>query len=412
MPVLANIAELATCRAEGGQGDVHAIADAALVWEGERIVWVGEERALPEPYRALERWDAGRKLVIPGLVDCHTHLVFGGSRADEFARRIAGESYLEIAKKGGGIAATVRATRAASRAELVERAFPVLREMAALGVTTIEAKSGYGLTVADELKQLEAVRELAALQPLEIVPTLLAAHVVPREYAQERARYVALIIEELLPEVARQGLARFCDAFVEETAFTLDEARAILGAAGAHGLLVKLHADQLHAGGGAELAAELGAQSADHLEHASESALRALADRGVVAVNLPLAALYTFAAPFDARRARACGLSVAVATDYNPGSAPSYHLPLALLLACTRSRMTPHEALRGATLYAARALALDHRIGSLEPGKQADFALLDAPDVLHWLYHFRPSLALCTVKKGALVHGALARRSP
>ncbi len=409
MPVLSNIAELATCRAEGGQGSVNAIADAALVWEGERIVWVGEERALPEAYRALERWDAGRKLVVPGLVDCHMHLVFGGFRADEFARRVAGESYLEIAQKGGGIASTVRATRAASREQLVERALPMLREMAALGVTTVEAKSGYGLSVADELKQLEALRELGRLQPLEILPTLLAAHVVPREYVQERARYVELIVDQLIPEVARQGLARFCDAFVEQGAFTLEEARRILSCAAAHGLGIKLHADQLHAGGGAELAAELDAVSADHVEHSSEAALRALAARGVVAVNLPLAALYTFEQPFAARRALAHGVSVAVATDFNPGSAPSYHLPLALLLACTRSRMTPHEALMGATLYAARALRLEERVGSLEPGKQADFALLDAPDVLHWLYHFRPTLALLTVKKGTPIHGAPPR---
>lgn len=406
MPVLANIGELASCRAEGGQGALHAIREAALVWEGERILWLGEERALPEAYQALPRWDAGGKLVVPGLIDCHTHLGFGGFRADEFARRIAGESYLEIAQKGGGIASTMRATRAASRDELVARALPMLREMAALGVTTLEAKSGYGLTLEDELKQLEALRRLGAAQPLEIVPTLLAAHVVPPEYRERREDYVALIVDQLIPRVAQAGLARFCDAFVEQGAFTLDEARRILSCASAHGLGVKLHADQLHAGGGAELAAELGATSADHLEHSTEAALAALAAGGVVAVNLPLAALYTFEAPFAARGAIERGVAVAVATDFNPGSAPSYHLPLALLLACTRSRMTPAEALKGATLYAARALGLEARLGSLEPGKQADFALIDAPDVMHWLYHFRPTLALLTVKRGLPIHGA------
>jgi imidazolonepropionase len=406
MPLLANIGELCTCRDEGGQGDVHAIADAALAWDGEQITWLGPERALPERYRQLERHDARGKLVTPGLVDCHTHLVFGGFREDEFARRIAGESYLEIARAGGGIRSTVRATRAATRAELVDKALPVLREMAALGVTTVEAKSGYGLSFDDELKLLEAIAELGARQPLEVVATLLAAHVVPSEYAHDRAGYVRLVIEQLIPEVARRGLAAFCDVFVEETAFTLDEARAILEAGLLHGLGAKLHADQLSDGGGAALAAELGARSADHLEHASDAALAQLAARGVVAVTLPLASLYTFEPALPARRLLNQGVRIAVATDYNPGSAPSYHLPMALLLACTLSRLTPHEALKGATLYAARALGLEAKLGSLEVGKQADFAVHDAPSANHWLYQFRGAPALLTVKRGQVVHAA------
>jgi imidazolonepropionase len=404
MPVLVNIGELCACRAEGGQGDVHAIADAALVWEEEHIAWVGPERELPERYQQLERRDAQRKLVTPGLVDCHTHLVFGGFREAEFARRIAGESYLQIARSGGGIRATVEATRAASRAQLVDKALPVLREMASLGVTTVEAKSGYGLSFADELKLLEAIAELGARQPLQLVPTLLAAHVVPPEYAHDRAGYVRLVIDRLIPEVARRKLASFCDVFVEETAFTLDEARAILEAGLRHGLAAKLHADQLSAGGGAELAAALGAHSADHLEHASDAGLARLAERGVVAVALPLAALYTFEPALAARRLLERGVCVAIATDFNPGSAPSYHLPMALLLACTLSRLTPHEALKGATLYAARALGLDARLGSLEAGKQADFAVHDAPSANHWLYQFRGAQALLTVKRGQVVH--------
>jgi imidazolonepropionase len=404
MPVLMNIGELCACRAEGGQGDVHAIADAALVWEEEHIAWVGPERELPERYQQLERRDAQRKLVTPGLVDCHTHLVFGGFREAEFARRIAGESYLQIARSGGGIRATVEATRAASRAQLVDKALPVLREMASLGVTTVEAKSGYGLSFADELKLLEAIAELGARQPLQLVPTLLAAHVVPPEFAHDRAGYVRLVIDRLIPEVARRKLASFCDVFVEETAFTLDEARAILEAGLRHGLAAKLHADQLSAGGGAELAAALGAHSADHQEHASDAGLARLAERGVVAVALPLAALYTFEPALAARRLLERGVCVAIATDFNPGSAPSYHLPMALLLACTLSRLTPHEALKGATLYAARALGLDARLGSLEAGKQADFAVHDAPSANHWLYQFRGAQALLTVKRGQVVH--------
>jgi imidazolonepropionase len=404
MPILVNIGELCTCEDQGGQANVHPIADAALAWEGERIAWLGREQQMPERYRSMERHDARKKLVTPGLVDCHTHLVFGGFREAEFARRIAGESYLQIARSGGGIRSTVQATRAATRAQLVDKALPVLREMATLGVTTVEAKSGYGLSFDDELKLLEAIAELGARQPLQLVPTLLAAHVVPPEYAHDRAGYVRLVIDRLIPEVARRKLASFCDVFVEQTAFTLDEARAILEAGLRHGLAAKIHADQLSAGGGAELAAELGASSADHLEHASDAGISRLAERGVVAVALPLASLYTFEPALAARRLLERGVRVAVATDFNPGSAPSYHLPLALLLACTLSRLTPHEALKGATLYAARALGLDARLGSLEAGKQADFAVHDAPSANHWLYQFRGAPALLTVKRGQVVH--------
>jgi imidazolonepropionase len=404
MPLLTNIGELCTCRADGGQGALHAIADAALVWEGERIAWLGAARDLPEHYRGFERYDAGGKLVTPGLIDCHTHLVFGGFREREFARRIAGESYLEIARSGGGIRETVRATRAASRAELVDKALPVLAEMAKLGVTTVEVKSGYGLSYDDELKLLEAVAELQTRQALTLVPTLLAAHIVPPEYAQDRAGYVRMLVERLIPEVAQRKLAAFCDVFVEQTAFSLAEAREILEAGLRHGLRPKLHADQLSDGGGALLAAELGAASADHLEHASDQALARMAERGVVAVSLPLASLYTFERALAARRLLDHGVHVAVATDYNPGSAPSYHLPLALLLACTLSRLTPHEALKGATSYAAEALGLADSVGSLEPGKQADFVLHDAPSANHWLYQFRGAPALLTVKRGQLVH--------
>jgi imidazolonepropionase len=406
MPVLVNIGQLACCRDEGSQRNIQRIDGAALVWEGEHIVWVGRERDLSPEHARLERWDAGGGLVVPGLVDCHTHLAFGGFRAEEFARRIAGESYLDIAKKGGGILSTVQATRQASKGELFDKALAVLREMATLGVTTIEAKSGYGLSLDDELKLLEVYDELNRAQPIEIVPTLLAAHVVPPEHRASRTAYVRLVVEEIIPEVARRSLAKFCDVFVEEGAFTLDEARTILEAAKRHGLGVKLHADQLSEGGGARLAAELSAASADHLEHASDDDLSALAEAGVVGVTLPLASLYTFGTPVDARRLLRQGVRVAVATDYNPGSAPSYQLPLAMLLACTLNRLTPAEALKGATLYAAQAIGKEGEIGSLEANKRADFAVLDAPNVEHLLYHFRVGPARLTVKSGHAIHRA------
>jgi len=277
-------------------------------------------------------------------------------------------------------------------------------------VTTIEAKSGYGLTLEDEVKQLEVYRTLSTLQPLEIVPTLLAAHTIPAEYADDREGYVRLVIDEIIPRVAQDKLATACDVFIERSAFSLDEGRRILLCARAHGLALRIHADQLHRGGGADLAAELGCLSADHLEHASDEDLTRLASAGVVGVTLPFASLYTFEAALDARRLVQRGVSVAVASDFNPGTAPSYHLPLALLLSCTLNRLTPAEALKGATLFAARALGRERDLGSLEPGKQADFALVDAPNVERFLTRFRPGTATLTVKRGQVIHGQAVTR--
>jgi imidazolonepropionase len=399
MRVLQNIGMLATCRAEGGQGEIHAIRDAALVWDGDRILWAGPEAELPAAHAAADRSDARGRLVVPGLVDCHTHLAFAGWRADEFARRIAGESYLDIARAGGGIMRTVRETRAAAEDALLERAAGFLDGMTALGVTTVECKSGYGLDRDTELRLLRVYRALARRGPARIVATYLGAHVVPPEFRDRRADYVRLVLD-LIREVAVAGLARCVDAFVEETAFTPAEAREILHAAARAGLLAKLHADQLSDGGGAALAAEVGAVSADHLEHASGEGMAAMARTGTVAVSLPLATLYLAQPPMPARAFIDAGVPVAVATDFNPGSAPSAHLPLALTLACTLQRMTPQEALKGATLHAARAVGLADRLGSLEPGKAADFAIIDAPDVNHWLYHFRPNACVRTVIAG------------
>jgi imidazolonepropionase len=336
------------------------------------------------------------------LVDCHTHLAFGGWRADEFEQRLRGRSYLEIAKSGGGIASTVRQTRKATEQELGDKAAGFLERMLALGVTTVECKSGYGLDADNELKLLRVYRRLAEQQPVRLVPTFLGAHMIAPEFRDNRAGYVDLLVGRMIPAVADAKLAVCCDVFVEESAFSLEEARRILRAGQAAGLASKLHADQLTSGGGAELAAELGALSADHLECISDRGIAALAAARVVAVSLPIASLYLSQRPMPARRLIEAGVAVAVATDFNPGSAPSYHLPLALTLACTLQRMTPAESLKGATLYAARAVGLEASVGSLEPGKQADFVLLDAPDVNHWLYHFRPNAALKTFVGGTL----------
>ena len=403
MKLIENISQLATCRGEGGQGEIHVIPDGVLVWEGSTIRWVGARPELPVEFWSAERIDAQGGTVVPGLVDCHTHLGFGGWRADEFVRKIEGASYLDIARSGGGIARTVRLTRESEPGQLLRRARGFVREMVTLGVTTLEAKSGYGLDREHELALLRMYRRLAELEPVGIVSTFLGAHVVPGEYRDRREAYLALLIDELIPAVAAERLATACDVFVEESAFTVDEARRILVAGRAAGLAPRLHADQLSAGGGAELAAEVGALSADHLEQVSERGIAALAEAGVVAVSLPFASLYLGLPPMPARRLISAGVAVAVATDFNPGTAPSYHLPVAMTLACTLQRMTPAETLKGATYYAARALGLERRIGSLERGKAADFALIDAPDVDHWLYHLRPNACRLTVAGGRVV---------
>lgn len=400
MKRLSDARRVLTCRAGGGQAALHSVEGGTVVWDADEIVWVGPEKKLPDRFASAETLDAGGALVLPGLVDAHTHLAFGGWRADEFVRRVRGVSYAEIAAEGGGILSTVRATREASTESLRRKSDGLLRQMLALGVTTVEAKSGYGLSTEEEHRVLRLYRDLDDAAPQTIVPTFLGAHTVPPEYAKRRAAYVDLVVDEMIPRVAGEGLARFCDVFLEEGAFGRDEARRILEAGAAAGLRPKLHADQLSDGGGAALGAELGAASVDHLEEISEDGVAALAASDTVAVLLPLATLYLGQRPPPARRLVDAGVPVSVATDFNPGSAPSHHLPLALTLACTLLGLTPAEAVKGATLQAARALELEETVGSLEPGKRADLVLLDAPDEDHWLYHFRANACRCVVAGG------------
>ena len=405
MPRLENIGCLATCANPSGQDDIGLIRDAALVWREGLVVWTGPAAELPAEYAGEPVWDAGGRLVIPGLVDAHTHLAFGGWRAGEFSERIRGRSYLEIAAAGGGIASTVRATRALDEEALFERSRQFLSEMVSLGVTTVEAKSGYGLDLRTEIRLLRVYRRLDRTGPARVIATCLAAHVVPPEWAEDRPGYVRLIIDEILPAVADRGLADFCDVFVEASAFSAEEARRICERGQELGLRPKLHVDQLTDGGGAVLAASLGAVSADHLEYVSEAGIAALAESGVVGVTLPLATLYLNQAPPPTRALIDGGVAIAVASDFNPGTAPSYHLPFAMTLACARQRMTPAEVLKGATRYAARAIGREGAAGSLEPGAAADFAVIDAPDVDHWLYHLRPNACVATVVGGKVRHG-------
>jgi imidazolonepropionase len=404
--VLVNIGQLATCPPGNPQADAGLIRSAALVTDGREVAWCGPEAELPGMHGDLPRHDCDGSLVIPGLVDCHTHLCFGGWRADEFELRLRGLDYREIAASGGGIVSTVRATRAASRAALKAKARDALDGMLALGVTMVECKSGYGLDVANELKQLEVYAELEEEYPVTLVATVLGAHIVPPEFAADREAWIDLLCETLLPQVAQRGLAEFCDAFVEQGAYTVDEARRILARAADLGLGLKVHADQLSDGGGALLAASLGAISAEHLEYVSADGVAALSASGTVAVSLPLASLYLGEPYLPARRLLEAGVPVAVATDFNPGSAPSFHLPLAMSLACLNQSMTPQESLMGATTVAARAVARHAAAGSLLPGYPADLAVVDAPDLNHWLYHFRANACTAVMKAGEWVYPA------
>ncbi|MFN2374132.1 MAG: imidazolonepropionase [Cyclonatronaceae bacterium] len=404
MPVLKNISALYTCPPDGGQHDVGEIRNAAMVWADGQIIWSGPEPDLPKIYKGYLTYDARGRMVIPGLIDCHTHLAFGGWRADEFEMRSLGRSYLDIAKAGGGILSSVDATRQAAPEKLLEKCRVLISHIVKLGVTTIEAKTGYGLDLDTELSVLRVYRQLNNIGLIEIIPTYLGAHTIPPEYSKDRRKYMRTIINTVLPMVNIEGSARFIDVFVEDSAFTADEARRILMAGMEFGLRAKVHADQLSACGGAELAAEVGAVSADHLERVTDQGIQRLSKTGVVAVSLPLASFYLKQPPLPARKLIDSKVPVAVATDFNPGSAPSWHLPLAMTMACTMQSMSPAEVLKGATAYAARAISVDDTLGSLQPGMQADFAIIDAPDVNHWLYHFRPNACVATYKKGRALH--------
>ena len=393
---------IAQCLDQGVQNDVHLIENATVVWQEDIIVWVGKTKEMPEQYEHSNIVLQNGGFLVPGLIDCHTHLAFGGWRADEFGERVSGTPYAEITKRGGGISSTVADTRAASKEELIEKANEFLTEMTALGVTTVECKSGYGLNIDDEFKILSAYDDLKKITSLTLVSTFLGAHLVPKETSRED--YCRMIIEEMIPKIAEQKLAEFCDIFIDDHAFTKTEARPIIEAAKAHGLKIKLHVDQLSGDGGAEFAADCGAFSADHLEYVSEEGIKALKKSGTIAVTLPLASLYTFQKSLDARMLIDAGLEVALATDFNPGSAPSNHLPLAMMLGCTLNRMSPKETLKAVTLYAAKAIDKADKIGSIEVGKYADFALIDTPSIEHWMYHFKDNANCLTVKNGHIIY--------
>lgn len=372
--------------------ELSIISDGALFVSGERIVKVGPRAEIESQIQSKEDCvvvDAGRRVVLPGFVDAHTHPVFAGTRAGEFEERVRGTTYQEIAARGGGIQSTVRATRAATPDELVATGKRYADWFLRTGTTTIEAKSGYGLTLEDELKILRAFKRLNNETRLRYVPTFLGAHDVPAEYQAQREQYVSLLIEEMLPQVAEEKLAEFCDVFCEAKVFSNDEARRILSAARSAGLGLRMHADQLSLSGGAKLAAELRATTADHLEHTDSEGIAALKNAGVQPVLLPGSVYALGSSRYPAARAMIdAGLAVVLATDFNPGSSPTPSLPMVLSLAATHMKMVPAESITAATINAAYSLNRGDQIGSLEPGKLADFVIHDCDDYRALAYFF------------------------
>lgn len=397
--------------------EVGVIRNGALAAKGGRIVDIGpaeEVLARVKTGPSTQIVDARGRAVIPGFVDPHTHLCFAGDRSEEFLRRLAGATYQELAAAGGGILATVKATREASEASLVEAGLRWLDRLALCGTTTVEVKSGYGLTTADELKQLRAIREMGRRHPLDVVPTFMGAHEVPLEYRSRREDYIELITDEMLPAVAAEpGLAAFVDVFTEEGVFSVDESRRILRRAQEMGFRVKVHADELSDLGGAALAAELRAASADHLLHASAEGLAAMAKAGTVAVLLPGTAFCLMNQPYaDARRMIDLGLVVALGSDFNPGSCPAYSMPFIITLACMQMKLDPSEALAAATINAAAAIGMHGRVGSLTVGKQADAVILDLATHRQIPYRMGQGVVASVIKKGRLLveEGRLLRR--
>ncbi len=374
----------------GEMRELSIIEDGAMIVRDGRIVRVGkrsEIEALIE--QDCEVLDARKRVVMPGFVDAHTHMVFAGTRADEYEMRASGATYQEIAARGGGIKSTVRRTRGAALNELVEAGKKYSEWFLRGGTTTVEAKSGYGLSLEDELKILRAIKKLNEETALGFVPTFLGAHDVPEEYSARREQYVALIIEEMLPAVAGEHLAEYCDVFCEEKVFTTDEAWRILSAARCHGMGLRLHADQLSLSGGAQLAAELGSTTADHLEHTDAKGIAALKSAGVQPVLLPASVYALGLNRYPAAREMIdAGLAVVLATDFNPGSSPTTSMQMVLSLASTQMKLLPAEAITAATINAAYSLNLGDQIGSLEAGKRADFVIHDCDDFREIGYFF------------------------
>jgi imidazolonepropionase len=381
---------------------VPLVKEGAVLVRNGRIVWAGPADQAPPAQTTLS---AEGGCVIPGLIDPHTHIPFAGSRAGEFVRRVAGESYLSIMQKGGGIRVTARAVRQATLEQLVEENLPRLKRMLSYGVTTVECKSGYGLLPEHELKQLRAIRRLAELQPIELIPTYLAAHALPEEFEGRADEFVEMMSDpELLRTIRQENLALFCDVFCDAGAFSVEQARRVLSRAAAAGLRPRLHADELAQIGASVLAGEIGAVSADHLEQIDEAGVEALKKAGTVAVVLPGTSFFLGIAHCPVRRLLDAGLPVALATDFNPGSCMIESLPLVMNIACCQLRMLPLEVLTACTANAAAALALHDRVGAIAGGFQADLVVLDCPDLDEWFYTPGRARVRYVLKRGQVVY--------
>ena len=406
-----NISQLVTVSSRGGRTktgsdmrDLGLIANAGVLCRAGKIAWVGsmDEWSGPLPDDIAEL-DATGTVVLPGFVDSHTHMLFAGDRAHEFALRSQGATYQQIAQEGGGIINTVRSVRAATKKALKKPAVRCLAEMMKQGTTTVEVKSGYGLEKDAEIKMLEVINELRNEEVITVVPTFLGAHAIPPEYANRRDAYSRLVMEEMIPYVGKKQLAGFCDAFCERGYFGLEETERILTAGKRWGMKPKIHADELTAMGGAELAAGVGAVSADHLEHVSERGIAALQEADVVATVLPGVSFFLNHGYAPARQLIDRGVAVALASDFNPGSCMSFSMPMMMTIACTQMGMTPEEAITAATLHGAAALDMSSTIGSIEVGKNADLIVADIPDYRFLAYHFGVNLIRTTIKNGTIL---------
>lgn len=409
--LIKNAAEVVTCsgkRAKKGKemSELHVIADGAVVIEDGMITTVGQTQDVCGRYDEsnYEVIDAGGKAVLPGFVDSHTHLVFGGYRAEEFSWRLRGDSYMEIMQRGGGIINTVKATREATKAELLASARKRLDSMLSFGVTTVEGKSGYGLDYETEIKQLEVMRQLDEEHPIDVVSTFLGAHAIPRDYKGREDEFIDFLIDKVLPVVSERKLAEFCDVFCEKNVFSVEQSRRLLRKAQEFGLGAKLHADEIVQFGGAELAAELGAVSADHLLQASDQGIKALAEAGVVATLLPGTA-FSLKEPYARGRYMIDqGCAVALATDMNPGSCFTESIPLIFALAVLYMNLSIEEAVTAFTINGAAAVGRTDKIGSLDVGKQGDLVILEFPSYKYIPYHIGVSTVEKVIKRGALVY--------
>ena len=391
--------------------EIGIIRNGALAIKDGRILAVGKTPDITKNFKAENVISANGKIAIPGFVDPHTHLVFAGSREDEFQMRIEGASYMEILKAGGGILRTVRETRKASVEKLVDYGTETLDTMLEHGTTTAEAKSGYGLTTRDELKMLEVIKRLNQMHSVDVVPTFLGAHTIPPEFLSNPQGYVSLVIDEMIPKVTEKGLAEFCDVFCERGVFGLEQARRILAAGKNLGLKPRLHADEMSMLGGAELAAGIGAVSADHLLFSSDEGIKAMAEKGVVATLLPAAAFSLMSGRYaDARVMINYGVPVALGTDFNPNCWVE-NQQLVVALACHLMKLTPAEAITASTINAAHALNRANEVGSLEVGKKADVVVLDAPNHKFLGYRFGTNLVDKVIKNGRIVIDREASRS-